>query len=98
MVDLTVATSRATSLAEILSVCREAAKGDLAGVLSVEEEELVSCDFLGHSSSAVVDAKASKALNDRFFKIVAWYDNEWAYSCRLLDMLAFMALNDSEDV
>ena len=97
MVDLTVATEQATSLAEIMAVFQEASRSDLSGVLSVEEEELVSSDFLGHSSSAVIDAKASKQLNDRFFKIIAWYDNEWAYSCRLLDMLAFMSGEESTD-
>lgn len=95
MVDLTVATARETSLAQLMDAFRAAARDEMAGVLSVEDEELVSCDFLGHSSSAIIDAKASKELNGKFFKIVAWYDNEWAYSCRLLDMLAFMAAHDS---
>lgn len=94
MVDLTVATEKATSLSKIIEAFEEAARTSLLGVLSVEQEELVSSDFLGHSSSAVIDAKASKELNDRFFKVVAWYDNEWAYSCRLLDMLSFMGSND----
>lgn len=94
MVDLTVATETATSLPKILEAFEMAAKSDLAGVLNVEQDELVSSDFLGHSASAVIDAKASKELNSRFFKIIAWYDNEWAYSCRLLDMLAFMARED----
>lgn len=96
MVDLTVATNKATSLTEVLAEFEKASRSSLAGVLSVEQEELVSSDFLGHSSSAVIDAKASKQLNDRFFKIIAWYDNEWAYSCRLLDMLAFMFSEDNE--
>lgn len=95
MVDLTVATDQSTSLSEILAEFEHASQSTLSGVLSVEQEELVSSDFLGHSSSAVIDAKASKQLNDRFFKIIAWYDNEWAYSCRLLDMLAFMFREDS---
>lgn len=95
MVDLTVATDKATSLTEVLLEFEQASRSSLAGVLSVEQEELVSSDFLGHSSSAVIDAKASKQLNDRFFKIIAWYDNEWAYSCRLLDMLAFMFSEDT---
>lgn len=96
MVDLTVATDKSTSLAEVLAEFEHASQSSLAGVLSVEQEELVSSDFLGHSSSAVIDAKASKQLNDRFFKIIAWYDNEWAYSCRLLDMLAFMFNEDNK--
>ncbi|KAK5096108.1 hypothetical protein LTS08_007714 [Lithohypha guttulata] len=98
MVDLTVATEKATSLTEIMDAFTEAARSDLAGVLSVEQEELVSSDFLGHSSSAVIDVKASKQLNDRFFKIIAWYDNEWAYSCRLLDMLTFMSNEEAGTV
>lgn len=98
MVDLTVATDKATSLVEVLAEFEQASHSILSGVLSVEQEELVSSDFLGHSSSAVIDAKASKQLNDRFFKIIARYDNEWAYSCRLLDMLAFMFSEDNESM
>lgn len=95
MVDLTICTETSTSLPEIMAVFQQAAGTVLSGVLSVEEEELVSSDFLGNGASAVIDAKASKQLNDRFFKIIAWYDNEWAYSCRLLDMLVFMANADA---
>lgn len=96
MVDLTVATDKPTSLSKILSTFEEASRTTLSGVLAVENDELVSSDFLGNSCSAVVDAKASKQLNGKFFKIIAWYDNEWAYSCRLLDMLSFMARADAD--
>lgn len=98
MVDLTVATTQSTSLSQILSAFEDASKTSLSGVLTVEHDELVSSDFLGNSCSAVIDAKASKELNDKFFKIIAWYDNEWAYSCRLLDMLSFMARADADTI
>ena len=98
MVDLTVATEKSTSLPEILEAFETASQGSFSGVIAVEKDELVSSDFLGNSCSAVIDAKASKELNDKFFKIIAWYDNEWAYSCRLLDMMRFMASADADEV
>jgi glyceraldehyde 3-phosphate dehydrogenase len=96
MVDLTVNTSKPTSLAEIISAYRLAAKTSLAGVLGVTDAELVSSDFLGHPFSAVIDVHACVELNSQFFKIIAWYDNEWAYPSRLLDLLAMMAKKDFE--
>lgn len=96
MVDLTINTSVPTSLPEVLKTLRHASETYLSGVLHVTEEEHVSCDLLGHSASAILDSKASVELNPQFFKIIAWYDNEWAYSCRLLDMLAMMAKTDAE--
>ncbi|PYH88169.1 glyceraldehyde 3-phosphate dehydrogenase [Aspergillus ellipticus CBS 707.79] len=86
MIDLTINTVQPTSLPEILASFRRAAKTDLAGVLSVTDDQLVSSDFRGSRSSAVVDASAGMELNSRFFKIIAWYDNEWGYSNRLLDL------------
>ncbi|KAL4869930.1 hypothetical protein BDV12DRAFT_208216 [Aspergillus spectabilis] len=94
MIDLTVSTEAPTSLAEILAAFRRAAKSELAGVLSVTDEELVSSDYLGNSHSAIVDAAACSELNPQFFKIMAWYDNEWGYSSRLLDLTAHVAENE----
>ncbi|KAL3472388.1 hypothetical protein BJX99DRAFT_216690 [Aspergillus californicus] len=91
MIDLTVSTETPTSLAEILAVFRRASKAELKGVLSVTDEELVSSDYLGNSHSAIVDAQACSELNSQFFKIMAWYDNEWGYSNRLLDLTAYIA-------
>ncbi|KAH1269640.1 hypothetical protein KXX45_002701 [Aspergillus fumigatus] len=91
MIDLTVSTEKPTSLAEVLAVFRRAAKGELAGVLAVSEEELVSSDYLGNPHSAIIDAPACLELNPQFFKIMAWYDNEWGYSNRLLDLARHVA-------
>ncbi|THW98621.1 glyceraldehyde 3-phosphate dehydrogenase [Aureobasidium pullulans] len=95
MVDLTINTDIATSLDDILRTLRHASETYLSGVLCVTDDEVVSCDLLGHNSSAIIDSKASVELNSKFFKIIAWYDNEWAYSCRLLDMLHMMAASDA---
>ncbi|KAL2832744.1 hypothetical protein BJY01DRAFT_239703 [Aspergillus pseudoustus] len=95
MIDLTVSTETPTSLAEILAAFRRAAKGQLTGVLSVSDEELVSSDYLGNSHSAVVDAAACSELNPQFFKIMAWYDNEWGYSNRLLDLTAHVGRQEN---
>lgn len=83
-----------TSLAEIIAQLELASEGVLKGVLTVEHDELVSCDFQGNPHSCVVDAKACVELNSKFFKILAWYDNEWAYSSRLLDMVSLVARAD----
>ncbi|KAJ5916171.1 Glyceraldehyde/Erythrose phosphate dehydrogenase family [Penicillium tannophilum] len=86
MIDLTVSTEKPTSLAEIISTFRLAAKSDMAGVLRVTDEQLVSSDYNGSPYSAIIDAPACAELNPQFFKIMAWYDNEWGYSNRLLDL------------
>ncbi|KAJ5887541.1 Glyceraldehyde-3-phosphate dehydrogenase 1 [Penicillium taxi] len=86
MIDLTICTETPTSLAEILSAFRKASKSELAGVLKVTDEELVSSDYNGSPYSAIIDAPACAELNPQFFKIMAWYDNEWGYSSRLLDL------------
>ncbi|KAL4880262.1 hypothetical protein BJY04DRAFT_79660 [Aspergillus karnatakaensis] len=90
MIDLTISTEAPTSLPSILAAFRRAAKTQLAGVLTVTDEELVSSDYLGNPHSAIVDAAACSELNPRFFKIMAWYDNEWGYSSRLLDLTAYV--------
>ncbi|KAJ5280502.1 hypothetical protein N7478_005874 [Penicillium angulare] len=86
MIDLTVSTDKPTSLAEIMSAFRRASKSSMVGVLRVTDEELVSSDYNGSSYSAIIDAPACAELNPQFFKIMAWYDNEWGYSNRLLDL------------
>ncbi|KAL4901230.1 hypothetical protein BDW74DRAFT_182084 [Aspergillus multicolor] len=91
LIDLTVSTEAPTSLAEILAAFRRAAKDELNGVISVSDEVLVSSDYLGDSHSAIVDAAACSELNPQFFKIMAWYDNEWGYSSRLLDLTRHIA-------
>ncbi|KAL2816601.1 hypothetical protein BDW59DRAFT_177349 [Aspergillus cavernicola] len=95
MIDLTVCTETPTSLAEILGAFRRAGKADLSGVLSVTDEELVSSDYVGNPHSAIVDGPSCSELNPQFFKIMAWYDNEWGYSNRLLDLTAHVARQES---
>lgn len=86
MIDLTISTAKPTSLQEIISAFRLASKSNMAGVLRVTDEELVSQDYNGSPYSAIIDAPACTELNPQFFKIMAWYDNEWGYSNRLLDL------------
>ena len=94
-VDLTFRTEKSTSLQEVCAAMRKASQGSLAGVLGYTEEEVVSSDFIGEGHSSIFDAKAAIELNDRFFKIVSWYDNEWGYASRCADMLRMMAGQDS---
>ncbi|PWY91598.1 glyceraldehyde-3-phosphate dehydrogenase [Aspergillus sclerotioniger CBS 115572] len=86
MIDLTISTEKPTSISEIISAFRIASKSSMAGVLRVTDEELVSTDYNGSPYSAIIDAPACAELNSQFFKIMAWYDNEWGYSNRLLDL------------
>jgi len=94
VVDLTFRTDKATTLAEINAAMKAAAEGSMAGVLGYTEDEVVSSDFIGDPRSSIYDAGAGIALNDRFFKIVSWYDNEWGYSARCVDMLTLLAQRD----
>ena len=90
-VDLTFRTSRPTNYKEICAAMRAAAEGSMKGILGYTEEEVVSSDFITDPRSSIFDAGAGIELNDRFFKVVAWYDNEWGYSCRIVDMIMLMA-------
>lgn len=94
-VDLTFRTAAPTSLAAIHAAMKAAAEGPMKGVLCYTDEEVVSSDFIGDPHSSIYDAKACIELNDRFFKIVSWYDNEAGYAWRCVDMLKMMASKDS---
>ena len=89
-VDLTFKTEKATSLAEINAALKAASEGPLKGILGYTDEEVVSSDFIGDKTSSVYDAGSSIELNENFFKLVSWYDNEWGYSNRVIDLLKFM--------
>ncbi len=91
VVDLTFRTEKATSYAEICSAMREASLGNLRGILGYTEEPLVSTDFTGDPRSSIFDAKAGMELNAHFFKVLSWYDNEWGYSNRVMDLMLYMA-------
>ena len=90
-VDLTVRLTKSTDYDTLCSMMKSEAKSSLKGILDYTEEEVVSSDFIGNRHSSIFDKKAGIALNDRFFKLVAWYDNEIGYSCRLLDLITYMA-------
>lgn len=87
VVDLTVRLSKDTSYDEICKKMKEAAEGPLKGILEYTEDEVVSGDFVHSSASSIFDAGAGIGLNKRFFKLVSWYDNEWGYSNRCVDLL-----------
>lgn len=93
-VDLTFRTSKATSLVDINAAIKAAATGPMKGVLGYTEDEVVSSDFMSDPRSSIFDAKAGIQLNDRFFKVVSWYDNEFGYAARCVDMLRLMAERD----
>ncbi len=88
VVDLTCRLEKATSYEDICAAMKKAAEGELKGILGYTQDEVVSSDFIGDSRTSIFDAKAGIMLNPNFVKIVAWYDNEWGYSCKLLDMIA----------
>ncbi len=90
-VDLTVRLARDTSYEEICSVVKKASETHLKGVLDFCEEELVSSDFIGATASCIFDKKAGISLNARFYKFIAWYDNEVGYSHRIIDLMKYMA-------
>lgn len=96
VVDLTVRLSKPTSYEEICKKMCEAAEGPMKGVLEYCDDEVVSSDFMGTTASAIFDAGAGIALNDQFFKIVAWYDNEIGYACRIIDLMNYMAREEQK--
>lgn len=89
-VDLTVRLSRPTTYEEITAAMKKASEGPMKGILTVTEEEVVSSDFIGDTHSAIFDKGAGIALNETFYKIIAWYDNEMGYSQRVVDLVKYM--------
>lgn len=90
VVDLTVRTEKETSFAQINAAMKAASEGKMKGVLGYTEDQVVSSDFITCPLSSVYDATAGIELNPRFFKLVSWYDNEWGYSCRVVDLIRYM--------
>ncbi len=91
VVDLTVRLEKAATYEQIKAAMKEASEGELKGILGYTEDEVVSSDFLGDARTCIFDAKAGIALNDTFVKVVAWYDNEWGYSNKLIDLVQEMS-------
>jgi glyceraldehyde 3-phosphate dehydrogenase len=94
VVDLTFKTAKATSLKEINAAMKEASEGEMKGILGYTDEEVVSTDFIHDARSSIYDASAGIELNANFFKVVSWYDNEWGYSNRVVDLLLAMGKKD----
>lgn len=91
VVDLTVKTVQATSYEAICEKMKEAAEGSMKGILGYTDEQVVSTDFIHDANSSIFDAGSGIGLNDRFFKLVSWYDNEWGYSCRCVELMSKVA-------
>jgi len=95
VVDLTCRLTTGAKYDEIVAAIKEAAAGDMKGVLDWTDEEVVSTDFVSCKSSSIFDVSAGIALSDTFVKLVSWYDNEWGYSNRLVDLCVYMSQQDS---
>jgi glyceraldehyde 3-phosphate dehydrogenase len=91
LIDLTVEVERETNTDELRSVFKEAAEGKLKGILGYSEEPLVSVDFKGDFRSSIVDAEYTQVMQGNMVKVVSWYDNEWGYSARLVDLANYVA-------
>ena len=96
VVDLTVRTEKATTMNEINAALKEASETYMKGILGYTEDAVVSSDFYSDSRTSIYDATAGIALNPNFFKLVSWYDNEWGYSNKVLDLIAHMSKVDAE--
>jgi len=94
VVDLTVRLAKETSYEEICAKIKEAANGPMKGILEYTEDQVVSTDFVGDTHSSIFDAKAGIMLSSTFVKLVSWYDNEYGYSNRVIDLINFMATKD----
>jgi len=90
VVDLTVALNKKATGEQVNAALKEAAQGRLKGILGYSEEPLVSVDFNHCSLSSIVDGPCTRAIGDDFVKVIAWYDNEWGYSCRIVDLLEYI--------
>jgi glyceraldehyde 3-phosphate dehydrogenase len=95
VVDLTVRIEKGASYDEIKQAIKEASEGELKGILAYTEDDIVSSDLNGNPNSSIFDAKAGISLNNNFVKLVSWYDNEWGYSRRVLDLISYVAKVDA---
>merc|ERR1712063_1586 len=91
VVDLTVRIEKSASYQDVCNAIKKAAEGEYKGIMGYTDEDVVSADFIGSPVSSTFDAKAGIALNKNFVKLVSWYDNEWGYSNRVVDLLAYIA-------
>jgi glyceraldehyde 3-phosphate dehydrogenase len=91
VVDFTAELDKPASAEELNAAFRAAAAGPMAGILGVSDDPLVSSDFRGDSRSAIIDSASTMSLGGNFVKVIAWYDNEWGYSCRVADLVGYVA-------
>jgi len=91
VVDLTCRLTKSASYDEICKAVKEASEGPLKGIMGYTNDDVVSSDFVGDSHSSIFDAKAGISLNPNFVKLISWYDNEWGYSCRVVDLAVHVA-------
>lgn len=94
VVDLTCRLAKPAKYDEIKQKIKEAANGPLKGILDYTEEEVVSSDFIGSTHSSVFDAQAGIQLSDTFVKLISWYDNEYGYSNRVIDLIKYIQTKD----
>jgi len=90
VVDLVAITSRPTTAEEVNNAFKAAAAGPMKGILAYTEDPVVSTDMLHNSNSSIVDGQMTKVLDGNLLKVISWYDNEWGYSCRVVDLIAFL--------
>jgi glyceraldehyde 3-phosphate dehydrogenase len=90
VVDLTCKLERSTTYNDIKAAVKQAAENELKGILGYTEDHVVSTDFIGDPRISIFDAEAGIMLNPTFVKLIAWYDNEWGYSNKVLDLLSYM--------
>ncbi len=95
VVDLTVNLKKPASYKEICEAVKKASEGELNGIMGYTEEDVVSSDFIGDARTSIFDAKAGIALTDTFVKLVGWYDNEWGYSNKVLELIKHMSKVDN---
>jgi glyceraldehyde 3-phosphate dehydrogenase len=90
LTELTVEVEKGTTIAEVNAAFRAAAEGPLKGILQYTEVELVSIDYVGNPASVILDAKCTNVIDGTLVKVSGWYDNEWGYSCRCVDLLTYV--------
>ena len=91
VVDFVAELAEKVSVEQVNQAFKTAAEGPLSGIIEYSQEELVSIDFKGNPASAIIDAPSTMVIADNMVKVIAWYDNEWGYSCRLADLVAYIA-------
>ncbi len=91
IVDFVAEVAKNTSKEEVNAAMKKAADGPLRGILQYSEEPLVSVDFRGNSHSSILDAPYTSVIEDNLVKLLSWYDNEWGYSCRVVDLIKYVA-------